>query len=52
MISSINERALRSHRILMSVFGTKGTLILTLNMSAFGGNADIPDPLSKVRTLG
>jgi hypothetical protein len=29
----------------MSACGTKQTSILTLNMSAFGGKADIPDPL-------
>ena len=33
----------------MSAYGTKQTSILTLNMSAFGGKADIPDPLSNVR---
>jgi hypothetical protein len=33
----------------MSAIGTKQTSILTLNMSAFGGKADIPDPLSNVR---
>jgi hypothetical protein len=33
----------------MSAVGTKQTSILTLNMSAFGGKADIPDPLSNVR---
>ena len=33
----------------MSAFGTKQTSISTLNMSAFGGKADIPDPLSNVR---
>jgi hypothetical protein len=32
-----------------SAFGTKQTSILTLNMSTFGGKADIPDPLSNVR---
>ena len=29
----------------MSAFGSKQASILTLNMSAFGSNADIPDPL-------
>jgi hypothetical protein len=33
----------------MSAFGTKQTSILTLNMSAFGGKADIPDRLADVR---
>jgi hypothetical protein len=33
----------------MSVRGTKQTLISTLKMSAFGGKADIPDPLADVR---
>ena len=32
-----------------SASGTKQTSILTLNMSAFGGKADIADPLSNVR---
>jgi hypothetical protein len=36
-------------RARMSAYGTKQTSILTLNMSAFGGKADIPDPLSNVR---
>ena len=33
----------------MSVHGTQQTLMLTMNMSAFGGKADIPDPPSNVR---
>jgi hypothetical protein len=33
----------------MSAYGTKQTSILTLNMSAFGGKADIADPLANVR---
>ena len=33
----------------MSVIGTKQTSILTLNMSAFGGKADIADGLADVR---
>jgi hypothetical protein len=33
----------------MSAYGTKQTLISTLNMAAFGGKADIPDPLADVR---
>ena len=33
----------------MSAFGTYQTSIPTLNMSAFGGKADIPDPLTNVR---
>jgi hypothetical protein len=33
----------------MSASGTKQTSTSTLNMSAFGGKADIPDPLSNVR---
>jgi hypothetical protein len=32
-----------------STHGTKQTSILTLNMSAFGGKADIPDRLADVR---
>ena len=34
---------------LMSAFGTKQTSISTLNMSAFGGKADISDRLADVR---
>jgi hypothetical protein len=33
----------------MSLIGTKPTSISMLNMSAFGGKADIPDPLADVR---
>jgi hypothetical protein len=33
----------------MSAYGTKQTSILTLNMSAFGGQADSPDRLADVR---
>jgi hypothetical protein len=33
----------------MSAFGTYQTSISTLNMSAFGGKADIPDRLADVR---
>jgi hypothetical protein len=33
----------------MSAYGTKQTLISMLNMSAFGGKADIPDRLADVR---
>ena len=33
----------------MSAIGTKQTSILTRNMSAFGGKADIPDGLADVR---
>jgi hypothetical protein len=32
----------------MSAYGTKQTSILTLNMSAFGGKADITDWLADV----
>jgi hypothetical protein len=34
----------------MSVIGTKQTYLSTLNMSAFGGKADIPDRLPNVRS--
>jgi hypothetical protein len=40
---------LRREGNVMSAFGSKQASILTLNMSAFGSNADIPDPLSNVR---
>ncbi len=33
----------------MSAIGTKQTLMPTMSMSASGGKADIPDPLSNVR---
>ena len=33
----------------MSAYGTKQTSISTLNVSAFGGKADIPDRLANVR---
>jgi hypothetical protein len=33
----------------MSAYGTKQTYVSTLNMSAFGGRADIPDRLADVR---
>jgi len=33
----------------MSAYGTKQTLISMLNMSAYGGKADIPDRLADVR---
>jgi hypothetical protein len=33
----------------MSATGTKQTYVSTLNMSAFGGKADIPDRLPNVR---
>jgi hypothetical protein len=36
-------------RCAMSVYGTKQTSISTLNMSAFGGKADISDRLADVR---
>jgi hypothetical protein len=35
--------------IRMSAYGTKQTSISTLNMSAFGGKADISDRLADVR---
>ena len=34
----------------MSASGTKRTLMPTLSMSAFGGKADVPDRLAKVRS--
>ena len=37
-------------RVTMSAFGTKRTLVSIVKMSAFGGKADIADPLSNVRS--
>jgi hypothetical protein len=40
---------LASNLVAMSAVGTKQTSISTLNMSAFGGKADISDGLADVR---
>ena len=42
-------KCMTSDEGVMSAFGTYQTSISTLNMSAFGGKADIPDRLADVR---
>ena len=47
--NSQGEAGPKSIEIYQRVTNTKQTLISTLNMSAFGRKADIPDPLADVR---